>query len=60
VEDEITGQASQERCTYALGRVQMWTMTHNIQGRECKVKLQNIPEYAWLRSSIASTAILNV
>jgi hypothetical protein len=53
VEDEITGRASQERCTYAWGRVQVWTMTHNIPGKECKVKLQNLPEHAWLRPSIA-------
>jgi hypothetical protein len=60
VEDEITGQASQEWCIYAWGRLQVWTMTHDIPGRECKVKLQSFPEYAWLRSSLASTIILRL
>jgi hypothetical protein len=42
VEDEITGQASQECCTYAWGRVQVWTMTHNIPAKRMQSEISKL------------------
>ena len=60
VEDGITGQASQERCIYAWGRVRVWTMTHIIPERECKVKFQIQSETTWLRFLEVSECLVRV